>query len=67
MRYSEKPAGMTLAEALGIIVPDDAPGGQALGVVAGSQRSTHTHGENADAEYQGFHDVDGFAKAPRSE
>ena len=58
MRHSEKPAGMTVAEALGLEVDPKAPGGQKLFAPEGGQRTTRQHHVGAAIEYDGFHDTD---------
>lgn len=66
MRYSEKPPGMTLAEALGIVVPDDAPGGQPMlgSPSPGAQRNSKAADSmGVNFEYDGFHDVDGYGRS----
>lgn len=66
MRHDQKPPGMTLAEALGLDVPDDAPGGQKLEAPVGgsSGRSTRLRQTGIDIEYDGFVDIDGY-NSPR--
>lgn len=57
MRYSDKPAGMTLAEALGIRVPDTAPGGSAPIPTPEDHplvvRSTRFASDRTDYDYEG--------------
>lgn len=57
--------GKTLAESLGIRVPDNAPGGQALlpHPEQGAQRSTRGHKTGAELDYDGFADLDGYGRA----
>lgn len=63
MRHDEKPPGLTLAEALGIDVPEDAPGGAKLFPSAGSTSTTRRAHMGTDLEYEGFADVDGYGRA----
>lgn len=59
-RAYKKP-GMTLAESLGIRVPDDAPGGQRVPHPGTRARGGKIqNGVNVD--YDGFHDVDGYGR-----
>lgn len=62
MKHSEKLPGKTLAESLGLDIPENAPGGQRLAYVAGegTQRSTRGHRMSNEIEYEGFHDNDAF-------
>lgn len=64
MKHSEKQPGKTLAESLGIDVPDDAPGGARLPHVLseGGQRTTARRADAAYIEYEGFSDVDGYRR-----
>ena len=67
MRHDEKLPGKTLAESLGIDVPDDAPGGRPLVPFAGgsgkvSQRTNPGAREAIAQEYDGFTDVDGYGR-----
>ena len=61
---TKKLLGKTLAESLGIQVPDDAPGGQALlpHPEQGAQRSTRGHKTGAELAYDGFADLDGYGR-----
>jgi hypothetical protein len=64
MDRRDKPPGLTLAEALGIEVPANAPGGARI--AAPSIRMGHRAGFDAWAtseEYEGFSDPDGWTKA----
>lgn len=67
MRRDERPPGATLAEALGIDVPKNAPGGaRVLPASAGSSanRRAHESGQwSQNDEYDGFGDLDGWTKA----
>lgn len=55
--------GKTLAESLGIEVPESAPGGQKLGgVLPGQGHAGKVTRPDVDAEYDGFPDVDGWRK-----
>lgn len=64
LNYDDKPPGMTLAEWLGIQVPDDAPGGQRI-----RRLDPAPGGGNYGAEleqriqYDGFPDIDGYGRA----
>lgn len=62
MRFDEKPPGLTLAEALGIEVPENAPGGQRIAPPVGGERlGSRESRRRADAiAYDGFHDVDAY-------
>ena len=67
IKISEKPPGKTLAEALGIEVPDNAPGGSALSVAEGHQGSSRRRDSmGTELEYEGFHDVDAYRRADNS-
>lgn len=66
MRRDERPPGMTLAEALGIDVPKNAPGGAKVSppsTSSAARRSRDTEQWAQDAEYDGFGDLDGWTKA----
>lgn len=63
IRHSEKPLGMPLAEALGIEVPDSAPGGAALAMPEGRQGSSKRRDAMAtELAYEDFHDIDAYRK-----
>ena len=67
LRISEKPPGMTLAEALGIIVPDNATGGTSLRAAEGRQGSSRRRDSvGTELKYEGFHDVDAYRRADNS-
>lgn len=67
IKISEKPPGMTLAESLGIDVPDNVPGGSALSMAEGQQGSSRRRDSmSTELEYQGFHDVDAYGRADNS-
>lgn len=64
-RAAYKKPGMTLAESLGIVVPDNAPGGQPLRSPNGAglhRLSERARRAQAIAEI-GFYDVDAFGRA----
>lgn len=62
MKHSDKLPGKTLAESLGIQVPADAPGGQAIPVIVneGAQRSSRARQSANEAGYSGFGDYDAW-------
>jgi hypothetical protein len=61
---SQKIPGKTLAESLGLEIPDNAPGGQRMAppTVSNSQRSTRGHKVGTEHEYEGFHDNDAYRR-----
>jgi hypothetical protein len=63
--HARKLPGKTLAESLGLTIPDDAPGGQPLAspvlIPAASGASKPQNVTNLD--YDGFHDTDAYAGA----
>lgn len=65
MMHADKLPGKTLAESLGIEVPDDAPGGARIDtlVAEGAQRSTRGARIAQSIDYDGFHDVDGYGRS----
>lgn len=61
LAYNQKPPGTTLAEALGIEVPADAPGGQRIAPPA-RRRAADTR-TSADLTYDGFDDLDAYGRS----
>lgn len=67
IKISEKPPGLTLAEALGIDVPKNAPGGASLRAAEGRQGSSKRRdSRGTELEYEGFYDVDAHRIADNS-
>lgn len=66
LRLADKPPGLTVAEALGIEVPKNAPGGQRIGTPTSSPVRKSIRGErDAELDYDGFADIDGYGRAER--
>lgn len=64
-RAAYKKPGMTLAESLGLAIPDDAPGGQpmvspAVHLASGASERARRGSEIRDA---GFYDLDAYGRA----
>ena len=64
-RATYKKPGMTLAESLGLDIPDDAPGGQPLVAPAGylAQGASERARRGSELRSEGFYDLDAYGRA----